>query len=336
MATGNLFLGQARGKVGSVVFSKLGAKQITRVHNATPKNPKTDMQTIQRAIAATTMYAYSYLQEVCNHSFEGTAYGAASQQLFLKLNMDRLRRQYATAHTTGNTMCFSKKASGYAVPNSYIISKGSITNTPVGLTYDDDSGKFYFDAPILAEGIKPSEWLQKLGLKKYRDQITFLAMIVDESKVIGTEYDDMLKNQYVPKKLHIERVIRNDVTIDDTKVYSKTDEAKNKLFGNEIVKALNFEANWLPAGDDVIKNGFEGVFQFGGIENAVYDNTFAAGIIYSSYDENKGWLRSNSVMLNSNKFDNHRIGLNAAYLLDYWADSSNIVSSSRLLNNGNA
>ena len=336
MATGNLFLGQARGKVGSVVFSKLGAKQITRVHNATPKNPKTDMQTIQRAIAATTMYAYSYLQEVCNHSFEGTAYGAASQQLFLKLNMDRLRRQYANDHTTGNTMCFSKKASGYAVPNSYIISKGTITDTPVGLTYDDERGGFYFDAPILTDGIKPSEWLQKLGLKKYRDQITFLAMIVDDTKVIGTEYDDKLKNQYVPKKLHIERVIRNDVTIDDTKVYSSADGANKKLFYAEIGKALNFEANWLPEGDNFAKDGFKNVFQNGGIDNAVYDSTFAAGIIYSSYDENKGWLRSNSVMESSNKSGDNLIGLNAAYLLDNWADSSNIVSSSRLLNNGNA
>lgn len=336
MATGNLFLGQARGKVGSVVFSKLGAKQITRVHNATPKNPKTDMQTIQRAIAATAMYAYSYLQQVCNHSFEGTAYGAASQQLFLKLNMDRLRKQYAADHTTGNTMCFSKKASGYAVPNSYIISKGSITNTPVGLTYSDDTGGFYFDAPILTEGLKPSEWLQKLGLRKYRDQITFLAMIVDDTKVIGTEYEDMLKNQYVPKMLHIERVVRNDAAVDDTKVYSEADEAKKKLFGAEIVKALNFDANWLPEGDNAALDGFKNVFQFGGMDNAVYDSTFAAGIIYSSYDENKGWLRSNSVMLNSNKFAQHNIGLNAAYLLDYWADSSNIVSSSRLLNNGNA
>lgn len=333
MATGNLFLGQARGKVGSVVFSKLGAKQITRVHNATPKNPKTDMQTIQRAIAATTMYAYSYLQEVCNHSFEGAAYGAASQQLFLKLNMDRLRRQYAADHTTGNTMCFSKKASGYAVPNSYIISKGSITNTPVGLAYSEDDGKFYFDAPILTDGIKPSEWLQKLGLKKYRDQITFLAMIVDDTKVIGTEYEDELKNQYVPKKLHIERVIRNEVHLDDTKVYSKADDAKEKAFLAEIAKALNFEANWLPEGDN---DGFKGVFQIGGVDNAVYDNTFAAGIIYSSYDENKGWLRSNSVMESSNKFGSKNIGLNAAYLLDYWADTSNIVASSRLLNNGNA
>lgn len=333
MATGNLFLGQARGKVGSVVFSKLGAKQITRVHNATPKNPKTDMQTIQRAIAATTMYAYSYLQEVCNHSFEGSAYGAASQQMFLKLNMDRLRKQYAADHTKGNTMCFSKKASGYAVPNSYIISKGSITNTPVGLTYSDDTDKFYFDAPILTDGIKPSEWLQKLGLGKFRDQITFLAMIVDDTKVIGTEYEDELKNQYVPKKLHIERVIRNDVTISDTKVYSKSDEEKKNAFLGEIAKALDFEANWRPEGD---KDAFQNVFQLGGIDNAVYDNTFAAGIIYSSYDENKGWLRSNCVMESSNKSVNGNIGLNAAYLLDYWADSSNIVSSARLLNNGNA
>lgn len=333
MATGNLFLGQARGKVGSVVFSKLGAKQITRVHNATPKNPKTDLQTIQRAIAATTMYAYSYLQEVCNHSFEGTAYGASSQQLFLKLNMDRLRRQYAEGHTTGNTMCFSKKASGYAVPNSYIISRGSITDTPIGLTIDDSTGRFYFDAPILTDGIKPSEWLQKLGLKKYRDQITFLAMIVDVDKVIGHEYDDMLKNQYVPKKLHIERVIRNEVHLDDTKVYSKDDEGKKKAFENEIAKALNFDANWLPEGDNV---ALSGVFQLGGIKNAVYDGTFAAGIIYSSYDDNKGWLRSDSDMMSSNRFGDDQIGLNAAYLLDYWADSSNIVATSRLLNNGNA
>lgn len=48
MAKGNLFLGQARGKLGSMVFSVRKGVQIERVRNTSPANPKTPSQVAQR------------------------------------------------------------------------------------------------------------------------------------------------------------------------------------------------------------------------------------------------------------------------------------------------
>lgn len=52
MSKGNLFLSQARGKVGSVVFAVTKGQQITRVYNAKPANPRSYAQQSQRALLA--------------------------------------------------------------------------------------------------------------------------------------------------------------------------------------------------------------------------------------------------------------------------------------------
>lgn len=52
MAKGNMFLSQARGKVGSVVFSVVKGQQVERVHNPSPANPRTNSQQAQRSLLA--------------------------------------------------------------------------------------------------------------------------------------------------------------------------------------------------------------------------------------------------------------------------------------------
>lgn len=52
MAKGNMFLSQARGKVGSVVFSVIKGQQVERVHNPSPSNPRTNSQQAQRSLLA--------------------------------------------------------------------------------------------------------------------------------------------------------------------------------------------------------------------------------------------------------------------------------------------
>lgn len=52
MAKGNMFLSQARGKVGSVVFSVVKGQQVERVYNAQPANPRTKGQQAQRSLLA--------------------------------------------------------------------------------------------------------------------------------------------------------------------------------------------------------------------------------------------------------------------------------------------
>ena len=48
MAKGNMLLGYARGKVGSLVFSRRKGEQITRARNFSPANPRTNAQLAQR------------------------------------------------------------------------------------------------------------------------------------------------------------------------------------------------------------------------------------------------------------------------------------------------
>lgn len=338
MAKGNLFLGHARGKVGSLVFSRQNGEQVTRALNTRPKNPKTDPQIVQRAIAGTVMYAYSYLQQICNHSFEGIAYGAKSQQYFTKVNMDLLRQLYAENPTNTNRMMFSKKNSKSAVANSYIISKGSIKNTPVQPELVKAEGDIFRLADIKFPGIENeqtvSEYLASIGLEKAKDQMT-LILIRPTGDVIGTKYDDSQKNQYRLNTLQIDRAIRTSYSPED--VYFATAEGSdNKKFYAELAKCLEFKKNSDNPGLEMIINPV--LNNQVGLEIKT-EGMLAAGIIYSSFDSVKGWLRSNAQLVCSNADFNGKsynfFGLSAGNLIDYWDDSAAVVVSNRLLNNGN-
>ena len=339
MAKGNLFLGHARGKVGSLVFSRQDGEQVTRALNTRPKNPQTDQQIVQRAIAGTVMYAYSYLQEICNHSFEGVAYGAKSQQYFTKVNMDLLRQLYAANPTNTNPMMFSKKNSKSAVANAYIISKGSISNTPIQPKLVKEEGQDVetlgnIKFPAIKKEQKVSDYLAAIGLAKAKDQIT-LILIRTTWDVIGRQYDDSQKNQYKLNTLQIDRAIRTSYSPEDVS-FATAEGSDNKKFFDELAKCLEFKKNSDFEGlEKIINPTFNNKL---GLEISP-DGSIAAGIIYSSFDNVKGWLRSNSQLVCTNSFLGSKdslLGLTAGNLIDYWADSASVVVSNRLLNNGNA
>lgn len=140
MSKGNLFQGMARGSVGDVTFSRLNGKQIARVRNRNPRNPRTNPQLYGRAIMATVMRAYSAGREIFDHSFEGVSVGAASQNRFLSLN-NRVLREYLaadinnnqTANKSINTFVGPKVQS--PVPSRYVISEGSLDAGLFGAYY---------------------------------------------------------------------------------------------------------------------------------------------------------------------------------------------------------
>ena len=340
MAKGNLFLGHARGKVGSLVFSRQDGEQVTRALNTRPKNPQTDQQIVQRAIAGTVMYAYSYLQEIFNHSFEGIAYGAKSQQYFTKVNMDLLRQLYAANPTNTNLMMFSKKNSKSAVANSYIISKGSIKNTPVQpeLKKEGDHDVYVDNIkfPSIENEQLVSEYLASIGLEKAKDQMT-LIMIRSTKDVIGKQYDDPQKNQYRLDTLQIDRAIRTSYSPEDV-AFATAEGSDNKKFYAELAKCLEFKKNSEHPGLEMIINP-ELNNQVGLEIKTDADVVLAAGIIYSAFDNVKGWLRSNAQLVCSNAVFEGKsfkyVGLTAGNLIDYWDESASVVVSNRLLNNGN-
>lgn len=134
MAKGNMFLGQAKGKVGSVVFSRAFGKQISRTKPSSVKNPKTRAQNAQRAILATVAKAASIMTPIVDHSFAGVAYGAGSVRHFRKINLNQLRALYMDGDPTGYNLT---PKGGAVVPNSYIVSQGNLPAFQMAYSGDD-------------------------------------------------------------------------------------------------------------------------------------------------------------------------------------------------------
>lgn len=169
MSKGNLFQGMARGSVGDVTFSRLNGKQVARVRNRNPRNPKTNPQLYGRAIMATVMRAYSAGREIFDHSFEGVAVGAASQNRFLSLN-NRVLREYLAADIN-NSALVNKSINTFVgpkvqspVPSRYVISEGSLDAGLFGAYYaGGGTGTIVFPgltAP--AEGVTAAAYFSNL------------------------------------------------------------------------------------------------------------------------------------------------------------------------------
>lgn len=86
-----MFLGQARGKIGDIVFYRMNGVQMSRTRNRHPRNPDTNPQKVQRAISATVSQLYRAGRQIFDHSFQGKSVGAKNQHYFLSENMKILR-----------------------------------------------------------------------------------------------------------------------------------------------------------------------------------------------------------------------------------------------------
>lgn len=122
MAKGNMLLGHARGKVGSVVFSRAYGKQITRSLAEQVKNPRTDGQKVQRAIFATVNGFASSVRDVVDHSFQSYKEGATSVNRFVSINVKKLRELYVS----GAAVDIMPKGAGLPYANAYRFSQGSL------------------------------------------------------------------------------------------------------------------------------------------------------------------------------------------------------------------
>lgn len=145
MSKGNMLLGQARGKVGSLVFARANGKQIVRSKAQSVANPKTIGQNTQRAILATIAKDAALLTPIVDHSFANVKYGAESVRHFRKINMGILRNMLLSAVDVNYNLS-AKGAS--AVPNALKISEGSLPSFNSG--YQDGYIGFYQAGPLSA------------------------------------------------------------------------------------------------------------------------------------------------------------------------------------------
>ena len=168
-----MLLGFARGSVGDLTFYRRNAQQITRARSRVVKNPKTLAQQMQRAIMRTAVGAYGVLKSICDHSFEGVAYGADSYAKFLKLNLDMLRSRAAADGV--NSKSFLPSGYNGLVAMPWILSKGSIAWGGWKGINDSAMIEFsnYFPTSSTLENITYAQFCSVMGLQ-VGDQLTFI------------------------------------------------------------------------------------------------------------------------------------------------------------------
>lgn len=173
MSKGNMLLGHARGKVGSLVFSRSNGQQIVRSRAEVVRNPQTQQQMIQRIILQTISQAYSKMQPIVDHSFEGVAKGQKTMSLFMRRNMEMLRNHVATQLASGaqfsEIFSFSPLKSNLFAPNDYVVSKGTLPEIAVIDAADD--GKL-----AIALGANTYQSLCDTYGVQRGDQLTFIGV----------------------------------------------------------------------------------------------------------------------------------------------------------------
>ena len=175
MSKGNMLLGFARGKVGSLVFSRANGKQITRAKADVIKNPQTRAQFIQRIILNTVAQAYSNMQPIVDHSFEGIQKGQKSMSFFMKKNMDMLREKIAAAQKAGLSTSeiynFAAIGTDDFLVNDYLIAKGQLPKIDLSMPPAGDEDDY-----SLIEGLAANTYqgvCDAFGLQR-GDQLTFV------------------------------------------------------------------------------------------------------------------------------------------------------------------
>lgn len=129
---GNLLLGTARGKLGDVVMYRQRGKQMARVRITKVSNPRTLAQVVQRVVFNTAIQAYSAMQDICNHSFQGWERSVENQAQFMKRNVRILNERISAAEFPQNVRAFLCKEMKGLVLNPYQISAGNLPEIVTG------------------------------------------------------------------------------------------------------------------------------------------------------------------------------------------------------------
>lgn len=172
MAKDNIFLGTGRGKLGDVVLMRRDGQQVARAYVASPANPRTVGQSIQRNFLAPVAKFFAPLADVLESSWEGMT-RAASYQAFLKYNINAARK--------GGY--YVPKGQGW-LPLPYRLSKGTIQPVQCIMEADVLHLPNINSAQWVAEGqtVTVGDVAKAFVNSGYQegDQFTFIGAIVDD------------------------------------------------------------------------------------------------------------------------------------------------------------
>ena len=257
MAQSKSFFGLRRGSTKSLTFSVYNGKQVTKDRVTEVKNPRSSMQMSQRAVMSTALKAYSSMKDICNHSFEGVPYGQKTMNTFISDNINMLRKNVPAVNLS--------EWKGEAVPNSYMISRGSLPSVSL-----EDAGPFVH---IMGKPTTIGQFFDLFGATQVGDMVT--TCILDGAKFVWIRYTRTAENQ--SKELGNGKV--------SPSFTPQTDIETNIGYGSELTN-YSWEVS---IDDNLIALA---------IENA------SIGCIVSRKSE-KGWLRSTCIMSFDNSSTNY-------------------------------
>ena len=250
MSKGNLFMGNASGKLADVVLYRNAGAQVARLRVRNPKNPRTEAQLIQRVIQSTAAKAYSLLQPICNHAFEGKSTNTENQSEFMRLNVARDRYRVKVAPMGWRALTqFNSRDLIEPIANNYIVASGQLPE----IAFSGDGAVFTIGAGMgLTAKSTYADVATALGLKQ-GDQITILGVVVDGQK-------GAMSN------LHVARIILDPSDHDMTTVFVGTGDTVNKPNekneGSISVMlndgALTIDTSWPTSAGTIIASRYEG------------------------------------------------------------------------------
>ena len=178
MSKGNLFMGNASGKLADVVLYRNAGAQVARLRVRKPRNPRTESQLIQRVIQSTNAKAYSVLQAICNHAFEGKFSKTQNQSEFMRLNVAADRYRVNVAPMGWRSLSnFNSRDMVEPLANNYIVASGSLPEMQFG---SDGQNFTIGDGLGLTADDTYQQVVDKLGLQR-GDQITIFNVTVGDN-----------------------------------------------------------------------------------------------------------------------------------------------------------
>ena len=295
MARGNLLLGKAKGKLGSVVFAQANGEQITRSKPESVKNPKSTGQNTQRAILATIAKEAALLSPIVDHSFANIKYGADSVRYFRKINLGILRNSVISLAGTNYNLTAK---GGNAVPNYLKVSQGSLP--AFSSSVDKGVMAFYMsNTPLAAtDNVTVEEFKASYPNIQGGDQLTLVKMVKTAGSLIDGDAIFALK---------VDRIVFAPNAFDDPAVNIITGGKFNPDL-LDLTKTTN--TSMLSSVDGGAGHGLG--------FTASTDNTYVAALILSRKVNGK-WQRSTQYM-ELCEFDD--TADNAAAIASYGATAS--------------
>lgn len=262
MAKSKSFFGLRRGSTKSHTFQVLQGVQITKDRVENVANPQSNAQMLQRVVFATVTQAADKMLSIVGISQQGITNETESRRRWISQNVKKLRDAARRMQQGGAVeAAFAPKGNTQLIPNSYQMSKGSLSLVPalVPKTTAADGASFGSDtfADIGELGKIPygtytalDLWRLLFGLMP-GDQLTFPQIYGDGVAQAlvgagGVQLDKTLYTDFCAPRIVLLNSVPNDAGIELTAVTEQGDVQA------EMLKAIDTENTWYEM-DDVLR-----------------------------------------------------------------------------------